>query len=241
MKKLEHLFFEGCFLLDGDMKKLSNQNLLLREMPRERVSNVGFRAMSDQDLLSMIIRSGQKNLGVLEISKKILMKLTLNDLLKVSIKEFCEIPGINQVKACSILAGIELGRRASEGKDPLQIKNSSDVILMLNDLRAHKKEHFVGLYLNARNQIIFREEISVGIINASLIHPRELFEPAIKNYACSIIIAHNHPSGDATPSDTDREITKRLVSAGKILGVEINDHVIISNEGYFSFLDSNLL
>ena len=222
-------------------KEKVNQYKAVVEMPRERVLDVGFGAISDSDLLSMLLRSGQKGFGVQEIALDIIKNYSIKELARIGVKDLCRIPGISNAKACTILAGIELGRRVSINNDPLVIATSRDAVLVLNDLKEKNKEHFVGLYLNARNQIIYREDVSIGTINASLIHPRELFGPAIKKHACSIIIAHNHPSGDYNPSEMDIEVTKTLVLAGKIFSIEINDHIIISERGYFSFLDNGLL
>jgi DNA repair protein RadC len=111
----------------------------------------------------------------------------------------------------------------------------------LRDLRNHKKEHFVIFYLDSRNQEIKREVISIGSLNANLVHPREVFEPAVRNLAAQIILAHNHPSDDPTPSEDDLEITKRLIEAGKILGIEVIDHIIVTKNNFYSFKEKDLI
>lgn len=128
-----------------------------------------------------------------------------------------------------------------QNKKSSLIISPKDVWNELKDIRDNKKEHFVVFYLDSRNQEIKREIISVGSLNANLVHPREVFEPAIRNLAAQIVIAHNHPSGDTDPSEDDLEITKRLVAAGKILGIDILDHVIVSKIGHFSFKDRGLI
>ncbi|MBU4057038.1 DNA repair protein RadC, partial [Patescibacteria group bacterium] len=146
-------------------------------------------------------------------------------------------------KACLLLAAFELTKRALDVEDnnlPM-INSAKDAVAQLQELRTAKKEHFVVLYLNARNQLIQKETISIGTLNASLVHPREVFKPAIDCLASSVILAHNHPSGDSEPSEDDLDLTKRMVEAGKILGIEVIDHVIISNSNSFSFKDKNLI
>ncbi|MBU1179736.1 DNA repair protein RadC, partial [Patescibacteria group bacterium] len=116
-----------------------------------------------------------------------------------------------------------------------------DIHNQLRDLHNHKKEHFVVFYLDSRNQEIKRETISIGTLNASLIHPREVFEPAIAHHSAQIIVAHNHPSGDPEPSEDDIEITKRLQEAGKILGIEVTDHIVVAKNGFYSFKEQGIL
>jgi DNA repair protein RadC len=121
------------------------------------------------------------------------------------------------------------------------ISSPQSAVRLLADIRAFKKEYFVALLLNSRNELILREIISIGSVNASIVHPREVFEPAIRESASSLILAHNHPSGDSTPSEEDETITKRLKEAGKIIGIDVIDHIIVSKNTYFSFKEHNLL
>ena len=121
------------------------------------------------------------------------------------------------------------------------IVTPKDAVAQLTDLRHNKKEHFIALYLNARNQLVHKETISMGTLNANLVHPREVFEPALKHSAAGIMVAHNHPSGDPKPSEDDLEITKRLAEAGKMMGVELLDHVIIAANSHFSFKEEQLI
>lgn len=144
-------------------------------------------------------------------------------------------------KACEIVACFELGKRLLKSKKAGIYLKPRDVWEELKDLRDYKKEHFVIFYLDSRNQEIKREIISVGSLNANLVHPREVFEPAVRNLAAQIILAHNHPSGDPEPSEDDLEITKRLVESGKILGIEVIDHIIVTKGGFLSLKEKNLI
>jgi DNA repair protein RadC len=142
-----------------------------------------------------------------------------------------------------LLAAFELTKRALEVEDNNlpTILSARDAVAQLQELRHAKKEHFVALYLNARNQLSHKETISIGTLNASLIHPREVFKSAIDHLAASILVAHNHPSSSLEPSEDDLEVTKRLKEAGKILGIEIVDHVIVTKKGFVSFKEKILL
>lgn len=149
--------------------------------------------------------------------------------------------GLGPAKACEIVACFELGKRLLKDKKAELYLKPEDVFGQLKDIRDNKKEHFVILYLDTRNQEIKKEIISIGSLNASLVHPREVFEPAVRNTAAQIIIAHNHPSGDTNPSTEDIHISQRLVEAGKIMGIEVIDHVIVAKNSYFSFKEKGLI
>jgi DNA repair protein RadC len=157
-------------------------------------------------------------------------------MLSASLDELKNIHGLGKVKAVEIIACLELGRRLLKGKKSSILLSPKDVWARMEDIRGSKKEYFVVFYLDSRNQEIKREIVSVGTLNESLVHPREVFEGAIKNSAASIILAHNHPSGDLDPSQADVEITKKLIHAGKILDIKIVDHVIVSISDCKSFL-----
>jgi DNA repair protein RadC len=162
-----------------------------------------------------------------------LPNLTFNDLKKY--------PGLGPAKACEIVACFELGKRLLKDKKAQIYLTPKEIWEELKDLRDNKKEHFVIFYLDSRNQEIKREIISVGSLNANLVHPREVFEPAVRNLAAQIILAHNHPSGDPEPSEDDLEVTKRLIECGKILGIEVIDHIIITKTGFISFKEKKLI
>jgi DNA repair protein RadC len=145
-----------------------------------------------------------------------------------------KIKGLGAVKAGEIIACIELGKRLLKEKTPLKALSPQDIFDSMKDIRGLKKEHFIAIYLDTKNQEITREIISIGTLNASLVHPREVFEPAIRHLASSIILVHNHPSGDPTPSEEDMVTTKRFVEAGSILGISIFDHMIVTENKYIS-------
>ena len=154
-----------------------------------------------------------------------------------------KLKGLGTAKAAILVAAFELTKRAlNEGNGALpSVSSPSDVLPLIADIRTKRKEHFVAIYLNARNQIIHREEISVGSLSASIVHPREVFQPAVEVSAASLILAHNHPSGDVLPSKDDVEITKRMAEAGKIMGIEVLDHIIIGAERFLSLKEKSVI
>ncbi|KKQ81122.1 MAG: repair protein RadC protein, partial [Candidatus Moranbacteria bacterium GW2011_GWD2_38_7] len=176
------------------------------DRPREILEKYGPEKLSDAQLLAILLRTGTKDCNVIELSKKILKKFPNEKLLSATIEDLSEIHGLGKVKATEILACLEFGRRILKDKKSALILSPKDVWENCKDIRDHKKEHFVVFYLDTRNQEIQREIISVGTLNANLVHPREVFEPAIKHSCAQIIVAHNHPSGNPEPSDDDLAI-----------------------------------
>lgn len=211
------------------------------ERPREKLIRYGADKLSNSELLAIILRSGKKGENVVTLANKILKKYGAENLPTLTCAELKQFPGLGPAKACEIIACFELGRRLLNGKISEVYLKPEDVWRELKDLREHKKEHFIIFYLDTRNQEIKREIISIGSLNASLVHPREVFEPAVKNLAAHIILAHNHPSGDCQPSKDDLEINHRLIEAGKILGIEIIDHIIVAKNSYLSFKEKDLM
>jgi len=207
------------------------------ERPREKLEKYGPEKLSSSELLAILLGTGTKNVNVVELSKRILTKFGGTNLAKASFKELKETFGLGAAKACEIVACFELGRRYLKDKQSQLLLTPKDVWEALVDLRDLKKEHFVIFFLDARNQEIRREIISMGTLSASLIHPREVFEPAVRNLAAQIIVAHNHPSGSLEPSNEDISVTKRLHEAGKILGIELTDHIIVAKGGYTSLTE----
>ncbi len=208
------------------------------DRPREKLEKYGPEKLSDVELLAILLRTGTKKLNVLKLSQKILQKYEKEKFINLSIQDLKSISGVGTVKACEIIACFELGKRMLKDKKTSILLSPKDVWERMEDIRGSKKEHFVVFYLDSRNQEIKREIISIGTLNESLVHPREVFESAIKNNAASIIVAHNHPSGDLEPSQEDIEITKKLVHAGKILNINIIDHVIVSKFSFKSFIEN---
>lgn len=211
------------------------------ERPREKLERYGPEKLSHAELLAIILRSGQKQLNVVELSKRILSKFGAEGLAQAKVKELKNTFGLGIAKACEIVACFELGRRFLQNKQSSLILSPKDVWEELKGIRDNKKEHFVIFFLDSRNQEIKREIISIGSLNASLVHPREVFEPAVRYLTAQVIAAHNHPSGNTDPSEDDLVITKRLTEAGKILGIELIDHIIVAKNGFLSFKEKGLL
>jgi len=207
------------------------KNLPRHERPREKLIEKGATALKDKELLAILLGTGREGKNVIEVAAEILSKHEMKKLLALSFSEMSKIKGIGPAKATALLAAFELTKRALEVEDNNlpTINNAKDAMAQLQELRTAKKEHFVVLYLNARNQLICKETISIGTLNASLVHPREVFKPAIEHLAASVILAHNHPSGEAEASQADEKTTARLREAGKLLGIEVKDHIIIAN------------
>jgi len=211
------------------------------ERPREKLIRYGPEKISNSELLAILLRSGTKEENVVELANKIIKRFSANELPNLTFDDLKDYPGLGPAKACEIVACFELGKRLLKDKKAEIYLTPKDVWEELKDLHNHKKEHFVIFYLDARNQEIKREIISVGSLNANLVHPREVFEPAVRNLAAQIILAHNHPSGNPEPSEDDLEITKRLVESGRILGIEIIDHIIIAKTGFISLKEKGLI
>ncbi len=212
------------------------------DRPREKLIAKGVENLKDSELLAILLRTGTIGKNVIEIASQILSKNSKKRLLQMTYQDLVKISGIDSAKATTLLAAFELSKRALEVNDtnlPV-ISDAKDAVAQLSDMRDLKKEHLVALYLNAKNQLVHKETISMGTLNANLVHPREVFEPALKYSAAQIIVAHNHPSGDPKPSGDDLEVTKRLTEAGKMMGIEVMDHVIISKNSHFSFKEGRL-
>lgn len=202
------------------------------DRPREKLVKYGTGKLSDAELLAVILGSGGRGMNAVELSAHVLKKINLP---AATVADLKSIRGLGETKACGIVACFELGRRFLQNKKSTLIMSPRDAWEEMKDVRASKKEHFAVFFLDSRNQEIKREIISVGTLNANLVHPREVFEPAIAHSAAQIIVAHNHPSGDPEPSEEDRIITARLADAGKILGIEITDHIVVAGEKFTSF------
>ena len=213
------------------------------ERPREKLVKKGTKALKKEELLAIILRTGLKGKNAVEVAKDILEKYGDKKLLDASYEELRNIRGVGPTKAVQILAAIELGSRLFKEKSEKEvyINSSEDAIKELAHIKENKKENFVVLYLDARNKLIYKETVSIGSLNANLVHPREVFEPAVRYLAAQIVLAHNHPSGDPEPSEDDLVITKKLVESGKILGIEIFDHIIIVKDDFFSFKNKGII
>ena len=226
------------------IKQLKIKDMPLEERPREKLIRHGSGVLTNAELLAIILGNGTKRENVLELSKNLLKENNLKLLSRKRINALMRIFGIGQSKACQIVSCFELGRRLASFKDTRDnsINNVRDVVKLFSpDMSYLKKEHFKGIFLDSRKKIIKDETIFIGSLNASIIHPREIFQAAFEEGAAAIILLHNHPSGDPKPSDDDVEITTQLVEAGKILGIEVIDHIIIGHNRYFSFKEKGYL
>lgn len=206
------------------------------ERPREKLIQLGPQSLSNKELLAIILGSGNRDQEVLTLSQNILKKLGTKNLPMVIYNQLKEIKGLGQAKSCAILASIELGRRIFGQKvNPnIIIENFEDVAELVADLKLRKKEYLVALFLNSRNELIAREDIVVGGTNTAFLAPSDLFRPALEKNSSQVIIAHNHPSGNCNPSDDDLKLTERLIESGKIIGVSLLDHVIVSQKDIIS-------
>ncbi len=208
------------------------------ERPREKLISKGPRALKKEELIAILLRTGTKGRSALEIAKDVLQLYGDKKLIDAPYKELKNMHGMGPTKAAHILAAIELGKRIYKEKTEKEIfiNSPEDVVKEVSHICENKKENFVVLYLDARNQLVYKETVSIGTLNASLVHPREVFEPAIRNFAAQIILVHNHPSGDIKPSEEDLKLTKRLTEVGKIMGIEVLDHIIVSKNAYKSIM-----
>jgi DNA repair protein RadC len=218
-------------------------SLMIRDVPhddrpRERLLSDGPQSLSNQELLAILLRTGTKDYSVLELAQRLLTHFEGLRLLKdATIEEMTSIKGVGQAKAIQIIAALELGRRIHrlQYEDRYIIRSPEDgAKYLMEDLRFLSQEHFVCLYLNTKNQVIHKKTVFIGSLNASIVHPREVYKEAIKRSAASIICAHNHPSGDPTPSREDIEVTRRLAECGRVIGIELLDHLIIGDKSYVS-------
>lgn len=197
------------------------------DLPREKLEKYGPDKLTDAEFLAILLGSGIKGLNVLQLARKVLSLIEKVGVEKVTLAVLSEEKGLGKVKASQIMAMLALGKRLHDKTKP-EILNQQDVWKLCADFRESKKEHFVAFYLDTQGKVIERQIVSIGTLDASLVHPREVFEPAVALHAASIIVAHNHPSGNLEPSPEDTEITKRLIHAGKILGIALVNHVVVT-------------
>ena len=215
------------------------------ERPREKLIKYGEKNLSDAELLAIILRTGSKNHTAISLAHQIIKdhKQGIRYLYNATVEEISSIKGIGIAKATQIKAAIELGRRLSmESLIKFSIKSPLDVVdYLMEEMRYSMEENFNVVLLDTKNKVISVENITKGIVNASLVHPREVFKVAIRKNSTSMILAHNHPSGDPTPSKEDKSITKRLVETGRIVGIQVLDHIIIGDGNYLSFKEMDML
>jgi len=205
------------------------------EKPREKLRKYGPAALKNYELMAVILGRGTRKEGILELSQRIMSQygnqaiFSEGDVGKVE-----KVLGLSPVQACQIIAAFELGKRLFGRQYEVFLRSPEEVFQYARDITRLKKEHFRGLYLDTRNKLIKDEIISIGTLNTSLAYPRDVFSPALENHAAAVILIHNHPSGDPSPSKDDIELTKRIYQASKILEIDFLDHVIIGDERYVS-------
>jgi DNA repair protein RadC len=212
----------------------------IENRPRERMKKLGASVLSDAELLALVLQKGTRGENAVDMSNRILSKFG-NNLSRISLKELQKIKGIGPAKAMQIAALFEFSKRNSLSKrSGKPLRSAKDVFLYASPKLSHEeKEMFLVLHLDAKNRVVKEEIVSVGILDASLIHPREVFKSAIKESSRSVIFVHNHPSGDPTPSIEDESITKILKDAGELLDIPVLDHVIVGNGKWYSFKEEN--
>lgn len=209
-----------------------------QDRPRERLIELGASHVSNQELLAILLGTGTREESVQNLAQRVLMHFEGINLLREStFEELTAIKGIGTVKAVLILASIELGKRMNQLKpqERYVIRSPEDgANFVMEEMRLLNQEHFVCLFLNTKNQIIHRQTVFIGSLNASIVHPREVYREAVKRSAASIICVHNHPSGDPSPSQEDIQVTKRLAECGKMIGIELLDHLVIGDQKFVS-------
>lgn len=211
------------------------------DLPREKLQKYGVDKLADFELLALLLGSGIKGTNVLELSKNILKTIKKIRISKVKLEDLQKVKGLGPAKSSEIIAILELVKRLNNKDSRPEILSPKDVWNFCADIRGAQKEHFVVFYLDTQNCLIERQTIFIGTLNSSLVHPREVFEPAISLHSASIIIAHNHPSGAMEPSPEDIDVTTRLREAGQILGIQLVDHIILSKTNHLSFAQQDLI
>ncbi len=231
----------------NDSKPLMIKELPQEERPREKMLTKGAQALSNAELLAILLRTGTRNDSVLRVAERLLKKYEepgIGALANLAPQELSKISGIGPVKSVTIVAALELGKRlhslSSTDKPVIRAPEDAANLLMAR-LRYEQKEHFMILLLSTKNHVLATPTISIGSLNASIVHPRELFREAIVHCAAAVILVHNHPSGDPSPSQEDILITKKMIDAGKILEIHVLDHVIIGDNKYVSLKEKGII
>lgn len=220
---------------------LKIKDMPLEERPREKFKENGFVRLSNADLISILLRTGTKEMSVQELSIQLLNEVgSLEGLKETSLETLSKIKGIGEVKAITLLTALELGTRVEEVPhiQKKSIKSAADLYqIFVKKMKDLSQEHLVAVFLNSKNKIIDYKTIFIGSANRSIVHPRDIYKEALKYAAVKIMIIHNHPSGDPTPSKEDVVFTKQLSSAGNLLQIPLLDHLIIGKDHYYSFYD----
>ncbi|MDK6232842.1 RadC family protein [Aerococcus sanguinicola] len=206
--------------------------------PRERLIAGGAERLADYELLAILLRTGSRQASVLDLAVRVLKYYeNLYDLRYASIEELTKIPGIGQAKAAELLAALEFGKRVNQAQCPKfgQIGSSQEAgNWLLNEMRHYKQEHVLVLFLNTKHEVIRQQTIFIGSLNMSVAHPREIYHAAVRCCAARIIVGHNHPSGNPSPSQADIDFTQRLLDCGSLLGIDLLDHIVVGSEDFVS-------
>jgi len=218
----------------------SIQKLPKTKRPRERLISTGSQNLTQPELLAVVLSSGTNKRNVLSLAKQILTKFGPN-LSTVTLKQLTTVHGIGQIQAAKIIATLELGKRLHHLKPKPRLLKPADVLREINEIRTSHREQLIGLYLNARYELMAKEVLAVGSVNAHSVDPRDVFAPAIKLPCRSLILTHNHPSGDPQPSQDDITTTLKLKKAGQLLGVNFLDHLIVTKDSYLSMQQQRLI
>ena len=238
---MQKIFDFLAFLISEQAKeavRLRIKDIALEQRPRERLKTKGLDNLNDSELLAIILQNGTNGENVIDLSHRLIASFGLEKLNSLSLTELMKIKGIKLGKASKLVAAFELSKRVNSGKICEKvIMNPSDVAsYYIEKLKDLKKEYFIAVFLDSKNKIIKDEVISIGTLNSSLIHPREVFKEAIKNSANSIILVHNHPSGNVEPSDEDYRVNRVLVETGNLIGIKVLDHLIVGREKWISIV-----
>ena len=210
--------------------------------PREKLARFGVRGMGNAEIMAVLLGSGTRSKNVLKMARELVARHGIARLPELTLGDWAAIPGIGRVKAGRMLAALELGRRltASPAAEP-RVGSPAEAYALVRDLRSARKEHLVALYLDAQNRLIHRETVSVGSLNTTRTHPREVMQPAVVHSALAFILAHNHPSGGLDPSQDDIAFTAAMSRAGELMGINLYDHLIVSRRGYVSLKERGLM
>lgn len=210
----------------------------LTQKPREKLSDLGAKALSDQELLAILLGSGIEGRHVSALAEDLLKTLDRKNG-DLSLLDLLDIKGIGTAKACMISAMLEFARRRIR-PEGLKIQDASDVIPLLNHLNDRKQEHFICISLNGAHEVIATRIVTIGLVDAAHVHPREVLAEPLKDRASAVIVAHNHPSGDTKPSQADIQVTVNLKQACSTMGIKLLDHIIFSKRGFLSFQEHHL-
>jgi DNA repair protein RadC len=229
--------------MEANSTRAARKNDRNDQLPRERLLRCGPEALGNSELLALALCTGYRGRHVLEVAEEIFKQYRKEEIVALDVAGWARIKGVGLAKATQMVAAFELARRGLGKGMGLRhtISRPQDALPLLDDIREQRREYFLCLYLNARNQVIHREVISIGSLSASIVHPREVFQVAIAHSAAGIVLSHNHPSGDVSPSRDDIELTRRLVRAGQIMGIDILDHIVIATDDMLSLKECGLL